>query len=577
MVQIKRREQVASSSYNFSADILPRLQQIYASRNAFSDDDISIELKSLLPPSAMKGITEAVERLLVAFKQQQRIIIIGDFDADGATSSALAVLSLRAMGCQHVDFLVPDRFKFGYGLSPAIVDEAQQFSPDLIITVDNGISSVDGVARANSLGVDVIVTDHHLPGAELPAAVAIVNPNQKGCTFPSKSIAGVGVLFYLVSALRSGLRELNWFETNNIPEPILADYLDLVALGTVADVVPLDKNNRILVEQGLRRIRSGKTRPGILSLLESAGKDINTLVSSDLGFTLGPRLNAAGRLDDMSIGIQCLLTEDYQEARSLATTLSDLNSDRRAIEASMTAEALSILSKINLSDSAIPFGISLFDDSWHQGVIGIVASRIKDKYHRPVIAFAPSDNVDEIKGSARSIKGFHIRDALDAVAAQHPGLLKKFGGHAMAAGMTIAKQHYEEFSEAFDRQVRAQLVEDDLTHTILTDGELSEAELALDFAKQLKIAGPWGQNFPEPVFDGRFDLIDQRIVGGKHLKCRLGYRGSNIIDAIAFNINLEQWPDESVKQIDIAYRLDVNTFRQRESLQLIISEIFPVG
>ncbi|MAZ88883.1 MAG: single-stranded-DNA-specific exonuclease RecJ [Cellvibrionaceae bacterium] len=552
----------------------PRLQSIYAARDVQSVVELERGLASMLRPQQLKGLEEAVLLLVDALEKRQRILIVGDLDADGATSSALAMLALRDMGAADVQYLVPNRFDFGYGLTPEIVEVAKTRQPDLIVTVDNGISSLDGVAAAHAAGIKVLVTDHHLPGAVLPDAQAIVNPNQPGCEFPSKNLAGVGVIFYLMSALRSRLRDKNWFQAQALSEPNMGVYLDLVALGTVADVVPLDSNNRILVHQGLQRIRSGRARPGILALLDVAGRSRQRLVASDLGFTVGPRLNAAGRLDDMSLGIECLLCDSPDLAREMAIELDDLNKDRRAIEAGMQQEALKSLESLSLDGDQLPWGVCLYDSQWHQGVIGILASRIKERFHRPVIAFADA-NEKEIKGSARSIPGLHIRDALDAVASANPGLLTKFGGHAMAAGMSLKKEGYPRFQQAFDLVVRESLSATDLQAEILSDGELMAEEMNLPLAYTLREAGPWGQHFPEPIFDGEFYLVQQRIVGEKHLKLVLSLdaQGQQIVDAIAFNVDVSLWPNNGAKKAKLAYRLDVNEFRGRESLQLMVEYI----
>lgn len=575
---IVRREEVESRATPFASPISPLLQRVYRSRGVDSDAALEKTLQQLTPPTQLKGLPEAVAILADAVEKQERVLIVGDFDADGATSSALGMLALKAMGLQQVDYLVPNRFDFGYGLTPEIVEVAAERKPDLIVTVDNGISSIDGVDAANALGIRVVVTDHHLPGNETPAAAAIINPNQHGCEFPSKNLAGVGVIFYVMSALRGELRKRGWFEAQSIAEPNMANYLDIVALGTVADVVPLDHNNRILVHQGLQRIRAGRARPGILALLEVAGRQRHRLVASDLGFTVGPRLNAAGRLDDMSLGIECLLCESPDIAREMAIELDDLNRDRRAIESSMQQEALVSLDKLQLdsTEGEMPWGLCLYDSQWHQGVIGILASRIKDKFHRPVIAFANADDEGkEIKGSARSIAGLHIRDALDAVATANPGLLSKFGGHAMAAGMSFPRENFAAFQAAFDKVVRDMLTENDLQAQILSDGALDLHEFSIPVAQELRDAGPWGQHFPEPVFDGEFFLVQQRIVGEKHLKLVLSLdnQGRQLVDAIAFNIDLAQWPNNQVEKVRLAYRLDVNEFRGQQSVQLMVEYI----
>jgi single-stranded-DNA-specific exonuclease len=552
-------------------DLPPLLTRLYAARGVQSAAELDKGLARLIPFQQLKGIDAAVSLLVTALAQGQRILIVGDFDADGATASAVGVLGLRMLGAAHVDYLVPNRFEYGYGLTPEIVAVALQRQPDLLLTVDNGISSVEGVAAAKAAGLTVLVTDHHLPGPELPAADAIVNPNQPGCEFPSKALAGVGVMFYVLLALRATLRERNWFAERAIAEPNLAELLDLVALGSVADVVPLDANNRILVHQGLARIRAGRARAGLRAVLEVAGRDYQRINSTDLGFILGPRLNAAGRLDDMSLGIECLLCEDQALARDMAVQLDELNKDRKSIEQGMQREALAQLKDLPLAD--MPFGLCLFDADWHQGVIGILASRLKERYHRPAIAFADAGD-GLLKGSARSVPGLHIRDALDAVAAKHPGLISKFGGHAMAAGLSLPQEHYGAFASAFDAEVRRQLHEDDLTGRLLSDGTLSIEEFHLDLAKALRHAGPWGQHFPEPLFHGVFQVMQQRLVGEKHLKLVLKTEcGSVELDGIAFNIDRDVWPNASVRWVEVAYKLDVNEFRGRESVQLMIAHL----
>jgi single-stranded-DNA-specific exonuclease len=552
-------------------DLPPLLTRLYAARGVQSAAELDKALARLIPYRELLGIDAAVELLVAALEQRQRIVIVGDFDADGATASSVGVLALRMLGAAHVDYLVPNRFEYGYGLTPEIVAVALEKRPELLITVDNGISSIDGVAAAKAAGLAVLVTDHHLPGHELPAADAIVNPNQPGCSFPSKALAGVGVIFYVLLALRARLRELDWFARRGIVEPNLAELLDLVALGSVADVVPLDANNRILVHQGLARIRAGRARPGLRALLEVAGRDHRRITSTDLGFILGPRLNAAGRLDDMSLGIECLLCEDEALARDMAQQLDQLNHDRKAIEQGMQREALAQLKDLKVEE--LPFGLCLFDADWHQGVIGILASRLKERYHRPTIAFADAgDGV--LKGSARSIPGFHIRDALDAVAARHPGLISKFGGHAMAAGLSLPQENFGAFAAAFDAEARRQLVEDDLAGRLLTDGALSAEEFRLDLAQQLRHAGPWGQHFPEPLFHGVFEIVQQRIVGERHLKLVLKSEcGRAQLDAIAFNIDRELWPNPNVRWAEVAYKLDVNEYRGQESVQLLVAHI----
>lgn len=567
---------VPSANLPLFNQVNPVLARIYASRGLHDLSDLGRNLKGLLPDCEMQGVDTAVERLLRAFKAQERVLIVGDFDCDGATSTSVALLALRQMGLQHVDYLVPNRFDYGYGLSPEIVDVSLERQPQLLITVDNGISSISGVKRAAEHGIEVIVTDHHLPGSELPEASAIVNPNQPGCEFPAKSTCGVGVIFYVMIALRRALQQTGWFEQQKITPPNLAELLDLVALGTVADVVPLEQNNRILVYQGLQRIRAGRARPGILALLEVSGRQRHKLAASDLGFAVAPRLNAAGRLEDISIGIECLMTEDEDQARQLASTLDQLNRERRGIEEEMQHQALELLNTLQLDSDEMPFGVCLYDETWHQGVIGILASRIKERMHRPVIAFAPGDE-GEIKGSARSIPGFHVRDGLDAIAAANPGLLRKFGGHAMAAGMTLKAEDFQRFADAFDREVQRQVSESDLQETVLTDGALSAGEISIDVAEMLREAGPWGHQFPEPLFDGEFALLQQRIVGQKHLKMVLMDPTSGLaVDGIHFNADLEQWPNDSVARVRAVYRLDVNEFRGQRNVQLMVDQLLPV-
>ncbi|MFV3304041.1 single-stranded-DNA-specific exonuclease RecJ [Pseudomonas sp. NY15181] len=554
-------------------DLPPLLTRLYAARGVQSAAELDKGLARLIPYQQLKGVDAAVELLVDALEKGQRILYVGDFDADGATASSVGVLALRMLGAAWVDYLVPNRFEYGYGLTPEIVAVALEKRPDLLVTVDNGISSIDGVAAAKAAGLRVLVTDHHLPGPELPDADAIVNPNQPGCDFPSKAMAGVGVIFYVMLALRARLRERGWFAARGLAEPNLAELLDLVSLGSVADVVPLDANNRILVHQGLARIRAGRARPGLRALLEVAGRDCRRITSTDLGFILGPRLNAAGRLDDMSLGIEMLLCEDEGLAREMAVQLDALNQDRKAIEQGMQREALAQLKELPVEE--MPFGLCLFDAEWHQGVIGILASRLKERYHRPTIAFADAGD-GSLKGSARSVPGFHIRDALDAVAARHPGLISKFGGHAMAAGLSLPQENFGAFAAAFDAEVRRQLDEDDLTGRLLSDGQLGAEEFHLELARAIRQAGPWGQHFPEPLFHGVFQIVQQRIVGERHLKLVLKTEcGSLQLDAIAFNIDREVWPNPTVRWAEVAYKLDVNEFRGNESVQLMVAHIAP--
>ncbi|QLE99426.1 single-stranded-DNA-specific exonuclease RecJ [Neptunomonas phycophila] len=552
------------------------LARIYASRGVQSQAELGRNLKELLPDSEMKGMNEAVARLAHAVVSNESMLIVGDFDCDGATSTAVAILGLRMMGATQVDYLVPNRFEYGYGLSPEIVEVAHTQSPSLLITVDNGISSVEGVARARSLGMDVVVTDHHLAGDQLPDAAAIVNPNQPGCGFPAKSTCGVGVIFYVLIALRRALQQQGWFEQQGLAVPNLASLLDLVALGTVADVVALEQNNRVLVHQGLKRIRAGQARPGLLALIEISGRQKERLVASDLGFAIAPRLNAAGRLEDMSIGIECLLSDDADYARDLAQSLDQLNLERRGIEQEMQQQALQLLDQIPLDENQLPYGLCLYDEAWHQGVVGILASRIKERTHRPVIAFARGDNGD-IKGSARSIPGLHIRDALATLNARHPDLISKFGGHAMAAGLTLNSGALDQFKVAFDQAVREQLSADDLDQRIETDGELSASEMSLELAERLREAGPWGHHFPEPLFDGQFSVLQQRIVGQRHLKLVLMDAKTGIsVDAIHFNADMDCWPDQAIVSVRAVYKLDVNEFRGQRNVQLMVDYIEPL-
>lgn len=567
---IKRRQ--CDQQVNINREMHPLLKKIYSTRGITSEAQLELGLEQLLPYQSLLGIDKAVECLTEALAKQEKILIVGDFDADGATSSALAIRALRYFGAKHLDFLVPNRFAFGYGLTPELVDVAKELNPAVIVTVDNGIANHAGVLRAKQAGIRVVITDHHLPSDTLPIADAIVNPNQHDDLFPSKNLAGVGVIFYVMLALRRHLTEKNWFAEQNLPEPNMSRLLDLVALGTVADVVPLDHNNRILVSQGLRRIRAGQCIPGITALLEIAGRNQAKIVASDLGFAVAPRLNAAGRLDDMSLGIECLISDDAAVAREISKKLTQLNDERRVIEQDMQEQAFEALAKIKpTQDNALPRGICLFDENWHQGVIGILASRIKDKFHRPVIAFAVS-NENELKGSCRSVQGLHIRDALADVATRHPDSILKFGGHAMAAGLTIPRSCFEKFATAFNQVVSEHLSEADLNLNVMSDGELSSHELTLEVADTLREAGPWGQAFPEPLFDGMFEVIDQRLVGGKHLKMVLA-KEDRTIDAIAFNIDMNLWPNYRCTQVNAAYRMDINEFRGKRSVQLIVEHV----
>jgi single-stranded-DNA-specific exonuclease len=577
---IRRRKSSAAAQSALAVPAL--LRRVLAARQVLREDDRALDFQYLLPPSALSGIDSAVALLMAQLPEQRRILIVSDFDADGATSCVLALRALRAMGFAHVDYIVPNRFEYGYGLTPEIVELARSKAPDLLLTVDNGIASLEGVRAARALGIQVLITDHHLPGMELPEADAIVNPNQQQCCFPSKALAGVGVVFYVMAALRSALREACWFVQRGIAEPHLAAFLDLVALGTVADVVPLDRNNRILVNEGLKRIRAGKACPGILALLALGKRSMASLQASDLGFAAGPRLNAAGRLDDMALGIECLLCDQPERAMRIAQQLDEMNERRKSIEEDMRDQALQELEALEIAPHSAPAGVCLFHPQWHQGVIGILAARIKERLHRPVIAFARAgadeNGEPQLKGSARSIAGLHIRDVLDTLATRNPGLISRFGGHAMAAGLSLRECDYPRFSQAFAELVAAQLSEEALQACILTDGEVTAEELTLATAQLLREAGPWGQGFPEPSFDGEFDVLQQRLLGERHLKlvlCPPGRRGL-LLDAIAFNVQGEHWSGCKVSRIRAVYRLDVNEFRGQRNLQLIIDQLEPV-
>ena len=539
----------------------PLLARLYAARGVKTRSELDYELKSLIPPAQLTHADAAAVLLADALEAQARILIVADYDCDGATACAVGIRALRAMageGGAVIDYLVPNRFTYGYGLSPEIVELAAEQSPDLIVTVDNGIASIEGVAHANELGIAVLITDHHLPAETLPAADCIVNPNQPGCDFPSKHLAGVGVMFYVMLALRAELRSRGWFG-ETIREPNLATLLDLVALGTVADVVRLDRNNRILVSQGLKRLREGKLNPGLHALFRAAGRDPAKSVSLDLGFMIGPRLNAAGRLADMSLGIEALITDDPARALNIAQQLDALNRERKDIESGMQAQALSHLDAIDIGEAP---ALALFDPDWHQGVIGILASRIKDRHHRPVFAFARGEN-GEIKGSGRSIPGLHLRDALDLIAKRHPGLLKRFGGHAMAAGATLLEADFPRFRESFVEVANTLLSPADLTRTLETDGSLEAGYVSIQTARLLE-EEIWGQGFPPPVFEDEFLVENQRVLKEKHLKMRLR-KDTLAIDAIQFNFSASP-----ARRIRVAYRLAINEYNGVESPQLMI-------
>ncbi len=560
------RRRAAGQPELFPSSLNPVLRRVYAARGIVPAE-LSMELGDLLPPSGLLGIDAAATQLADAIGQSASIVIAGDYDADGATGTALAVLGLRALGAAQVHYVVPDRFRMGYGLSPALAELAAGTGATVLVTVDNGIASVEGVARAQQLGLRVIVTDHHLPGPALPAADAIVNPNQPGCTFASKALAGVGTLFYVLLAVRAELRRRNHFAQRT--EPNLSDFLDLVALGTVADLVKLDRNNRILVEQGLRRIRAGRARPGLLVLLRSAGRDATRCSASDLGFALGPRINAAGRLDDMRMGIECLLAADEASAQPLAQSLDHLNRERREVQDQMQMDALELV------DGAGSVGLCLFHPDWHEGVVGLVASKVKEERHLPVIAFARAQQANELKGSGRSIAGLHLRDALAAIAARHPGLIARFGGHAMAAGLSLDAARLDEFAAAFDEVCSTQLDEAALQRVIETDGPLAADELTVETAVALEHAGPWGQGFAEPLFEGRFEVQQSRLVGSgaDHVKYTLRHQGVSI-GAIDFNGAERRCASGFV---DVLFVPTVNRWQGRESLDLRIVQLRASG
>ena len=569
---IKRREIPIGNSVSTH----PLLDRLYRARHIKNTEELDRTLKSMLNPNQLYGIEQAVNLLVEAYQQQQKIVIVGDFDADGATSTALSVLALRQLGFSDVDYLVPNRFEQGYGLSIPVAEMAIEKGVQLLMTVDNGVSSFDGVAFLKEKGIRVLVTDHHLPPETLPPADAIVNPNLSQCHFPSKSLAGVGVAFYLMLAVRAKFRELGIFTAET--QPNFTDLLDLVALGTVADVVPLDQNNRILAYQGLMRIRARRCRLGIIALAEVANRNVEQFTSSDLGFCIGPRLNAAGRLDNMSIGVELLLANEMSKARELALDLDELNQTRKEIEAGMKLEAIKICQNLTALFKELPYGITLYQPDWHQGVLGIVSSRVKDQYHRPVIAFT-QDSEGILKGSARSIEGLHMRDVLERIHSQHPNMILKFGGHAMAAGLSIREEHFADFQHIFNQTVADWLDEEHLQGVIWTDGELNSNEFNLETAELIKSVGTWGQGFPEPCFDGEFKILDQRAIGQNknHLKMLLEPKqGGVLLDAIAFNINTRLYPDLSIKQARLAYKLDINEFRGNRSLQLLVDYIEPI-
>jgi len=559
---------------NLPDSIHPVLKRIYASRNIKSSEDLDYSLGSLIPYDELGGINDAVILLQEMITQKKRILIVADFDADGATSCALAIRGLTAMGAEDVIYVVPNRFEHGYGLSPKIVDVALDHDPDLIVTVDNGISSISGVEHAKNNGIKVLITDHHLPGDKLPSADVIINPQLKDNKFPSKNLAGVGVVFYILLALRAKLKAENWFDKKNIKYPNLANLLDLVALGTISDLVPLDKNNRTMVAHGLKLMRKNKSKVGILAILNQSGRQLSTLTSGDLSFAIAPRLNAAGRLTDMSLGIECLLTDDKENATEMAKKLNQLNIERRQIQDNMEEQAFTEFEKY-LQDTSkkIPHGICIYNQNWHQGVVGILAAKIKEKFNRPVIVFA-QECQGILKGSARSITELHIKDVFDEIARLYPELILTFGGHAMAAGLTIEESQFDRFSDVFNKVVDRYISSDSLEDQCLTDGELSGDDFSLPLALAIQNAGPWGQSFPEPIFVGQFKILDKRIVGESHLKLKLQSRNNNTLDAIAFNMTDDDWPSK-LEQITSTYRLGINHYRGHSQVQLFIEHIEP--
>jgi len=571
-LRIVRRPQ---ATFGLSGRLHPVLQRVYSARGVRSEAELDQSLVRLLPVGTLEGIPAAAE--LLCTHRLGRVLVVGDFDADGATSCALVVRALRGCGFAHVDFLVPNRFEFGYGLTPEIVALAATRSPSLIVTVDNGISSHAGVAAARARGIDVLITDHHLPAASLPDANVIVNPNLAGSRFASRCLAGVGVAFYVMAALR---RTLERAGLTNPSMPGVAELLDLVALGTVADVVPLDANNRVLVAQGLRRIRAGRCVPGIRALLALAERSSTDLTAADLAFGVAPRLNAAGRIDDMTIGVRCLLADEEAGAHALAVRLDELNEERRSIEARMQQEALAAVRQLEGSVTGATVqrsGVCLFHESWHQGVVGLVASRVKERVRCPVIAFAAADAAS-LRGSARSIAGIHIRDVLDSIATLHPGLIHRFGGHAMAAGLTLERARLDEFARAFDAEVARWLPGAGARDAVETDGELSVEEIALPTAEALRAGGPWGQGFPEPSFDGLFSVRSARVIGDRHLKMWVELpRSGRSFDAIAFNQLADGAPFTPPEgDMQLVYRLEVNEYQGERRLQLLIDHLLPV-
>ncbi len=573
-IKVQLRQRPARSDSHLPSSLHPLLRRLYALRGIENAQELTRSVKGMLPWQELSGINTAVHILEQVLAEYGTTIVVGDFDVDGATSTALIVLALRRMG-GNVDYLMPSRSENGYGLSPEIVEQVAARGAKLILTVDNGIAAHSAVDVAHANAIQVIITDHHLPGHTLPEAEAIVNPNLPGCTFPSKALAGVGVAFYLMLALRSKLYDSGWFTHCKLEKPNLAELLDLVALGTVSDMVPLDTNNRILVYQGLQRIRSEHCRPGIRALLEVAHHDSQKLVASDLGFVLGPRINASGRLNDMSSGVALLLTEDMIQARILARDLDMMNNTRREIEQGMQKEALHMCENIEFGTNELPYGLAIYHSKWHQGIVGILASRMKERFHRPVIAFAlAKDGI--LKGSGRSVPGFHMRNALEQLNVLNPGLIITFGGHAMAAGLLLKEAKFFEFRQRFSELAGECLNPEALEQIIWSDGELSARDLSLATAELVRNSGPWGQNFPEPIFHGTFQILKQRLLKKKHLKLNIKRLvGGQILDAIAFNVDTALWPNSNVRQVELAYKLDVNTFRGNRNIQLLIQHLWP--
>lgn len=573
---IIRRRVIPASNIKLATITHPLLEQIYLARGITSSEQLNNSTQLLLNYQQLAGIDCAVELLYQAGSKNKNILIVGDFDADGATSTALIVTALHEFGFKNVDYIIPDRFEDGYGLSVSVVKKAVEKQAELIITVDNGVSAFDAVVFAKQHNIHVIITDHHLAPEVLPDADAIINPNLSHCSFPSKNLAGVGVTFYFMLALRAFLRQKNWFITKNIKEYNLANLLDLVALGTVADVVGLDHNNRILVQQGLARIRSGHCCQGIRALISLTKRNIAYLTSQDLAYYIAPRINAAGRMDNMSIGVELLLTKDKQTALSAAEILEDLNINRKAVEQNMQQEALAFIQKLDYKVNEIPNSFVIYHPNFHQGVIGVLSSRIKERFYRPVISFALTED-GYLKGSGRSINGVHLRDILERINLRDPELIICYGGHAMAAGLTIPERNLAKFSQYFNEEVTQISHDVSLDNVIETDGEIASHFFTIETAKLLKESGPWGEKFPEPLFDGIFLIHQQKIVAGKHLKLVVEpVDGGSLLNCIVFNVDLALWPDHSIRKVQIIYRLEVDEFRGNQSLSLLAKHLLPI-